>query len=311
MSVVRASHKAVLLVSSEAIDVQVAAVSVVGAVSAVCSAEETFLPILFDSEVEHSSLVSVVDACDASHIALSVVGLHLIDNLGRQVLQDKVAVVAEELFSINEDLTDVLAVERVASVLVLHDAWQLLDEILHHRPFWELEGISVVGHRIVDDGHLRQFAFHNGFSHNRRILSHHHIRHLVVARLLGQSEFELLRLEAHERHLKCVGGGRNSGQDELSVLLRRSAGNHRVALVVELHGSPFHRLQLVVLVDSAAYIKQHRLLLLGLNQGGSKQEQKRGNVSYCFTHHTKYDARNSKRFNRKAKEEACLKTCHA
>ena len=206
-------------------------------------------------EVEHRSLVPIVDACDASHVALSVVGLHLIDNFGRQVLQNQVAVVAEELLSVDQDLTDVLAVEGEVAVLVLHDSWQLLDEVFHHRAFRELEGIGVVGHRIVDDRHLRQLAFHDSLGHKGSILAHHHVGHLVVARLLGQRELELLRLEAHERHLKGVGGGRDGGQDELSVLLGCSAGNHRVALVVELHGCSLHRLQLVVLEDSAAYVK--------------------------------------------------------
>ena len=225
-SVACIAEAAVLLFADEAIHVHSPAITVVSAVGAACVAEETFLSVLFDSEVEDRSLVSVVDARDASHIALPVVSLYLIDNLGRQVLEDQIAVVAEELFSVNKDLTDILAVEREVSVLVLHDAGQLLDEVFHHRAVGKLEGVGVVGHRIVDDCHFRQFAFHNGLSHQGCIFAHHHVGHLVVAGLLGQGEFELLRLEAHERHLKRVGGGRNARQEELPVLLRHRASNH-------------------------------------------------------------------------------------
>ena len=300
LSVVRTSHKAVFFVTSEAVDVQVSAVSVVSAVSPVGSAKQTFLPVLLDSEVEHSPLVPVVNTCDSSHVALAVVSLHLIHDFGRQVLEHQIPVVAEELLAVHQNLTDVLAVESVVAVLVLNNSRQLLDEVFHHRTLGQFEGIRVIGHRIVYHRHFWQFALHNGFGHNRSILSHHHIRNLVVARLLRQDEFELLRLEAHERNLKGIGGSRNSGQDELSVLLSGGAGNHRVALVIELHSRPFHGVQLLVLVDSTADIKKHRLLLLGLNQGGSKQEQKAGNVSYFFTHHTIYDAPTRKRFKKAA-----------
>ena len=206
--VVGVTDEAVLLLTSEAVEVEVAVVAVVRAVGSVCSSEEAFLLVLLDGEVEDGPLVAVVDARDAGHVALPVVGLHLIDDFSGHVLQDHVAVVAEELLTIDEYLTDGLAVEREASVLVLHDAGQL-----HHR-------------------HLRQLAFHDGLRHHRRVFAHHDVGHLEVARLLGQRQLELLHLVAHERHLQRVCGRRDAGQQELAVLLRRGAGYHRVALVV-------------------------------------------------------------------------------
>ena len=246
------------------------------AVGSVCSSEEAFLLVLLDGEVEDGPLVAVVDARDAGHVALPVVGLHLIDDFSGHVLQDHVAVVAEELLSIDEYLTDGLAVEREASVLVLHDAGQLLDEVLHHRPFGQLEGVGIVGYRIIDHRHLRQLAFHDGLRHHRRVFAHHDVGHLEVARLLGQRQLEFLHLVAHERHLQRVSGRRDAGQQELAVLLRRGAGYHRVALVVELHGSPFHGLQRLVLEDRAAYVEEvcggGNSLSASLSQSGGRQQ---------------------------------------
>ena len=253
--IVCVAYEAEFLVSLEGVDVHAAVVSVVCAVGGVGVAEESFLFVFFDGDVEYGAFVAVVDACDACHVAFFVVGFDFVDDFGGYVLEYEVSVVAEELFSVHEYLADVFAVECESSVFVYDDARQFLDEFFHHGAFGQFEGVGVVGDGVVDYGHFWQFAFDYGFGHDGCVLAHHDVGYLEVAGALWQVEFELLCLEAHERYLQGVCGGGDAGQEVLAVLLGCGAGYHRVAFVVEFHGCAFHAVECFVFEDCAADIK--------------------------------------------------------
>ena len=201
MCVVSVANETELLVALERVDVRAAVVALMCTICSIDITEEPLFLVLLDGEVEYGPFVAVVDARDAGHIALSVVSLHFIDNLGGNVLEHQVAVVSEELLAVHKNLADVLAVEGIVAVIIYHDARQFLDEVFHHRAFRQFECIGIIGHRIVHNCHLRQFPFYDSFCHYCRILAHHDVCHLEIARALRQGQLELLLLKTHERYL--------------------------------------------------------------------------------------------------------------
>ena len=62
-----------------------------------CSKVDVTIPAilhsLLDSEVEHGFLFSVINARNTRQVALSIVGLHPINNLGRNILHRHLLIV--------------------------------------------------------------------------------------------------------------------------------------------------------------------------------------------------------------------------
>ena len=129
------------------------------------------------------------------------IGLHLIHNLRRYILQHQLLVVVEEHLTIYQNLLHFLAVVGNLAFVVNHDARQLLNQLFHHRAWRERERRCIVHHGVIHQRHLRQFAFHHRLCQQLGILLHQDILHLLVAALACQGEGKGLSLVAHVGHL--------------------------------------------------------------------------------------------------------------
>ena len=103
-------------------------------------AEESVHHSLLDAEVDDCFLLSVVNSGELGLLRFLLHDLHLIDNLGRDVLRREGRIVQEEGFSVDGYLADSLPVGCHASVLADFHARELLEEVLEHVVVSGLEG---------------------------------------------------------------------------------------------------------------------------------------------------------------------------
>ena len=78
---------------------------------------QTFVHTFLDTEVEHGFFLTILNAADTGEVALLVVGLDALNDVGGQVLQGCLRVACHELLTIDEDLLDLLTVDLDGSVV--------------------------------------------------------------------------------------------------------------------------------------------------------------------------------------------------
>ena len=103
-------------------------------------AEESVHHSLLDAEVDDCLLLSVVNSGELGLLRFLLHYLHLLDNLGRDVLRREGRVVQEEGFSVYGYLADSLSVGGHASVFADFHAREFLEKVLEHVVVSGLEG---------------------------------------------------------------------------------------------------------------------------------------------------------------------------
>ena len=115
---------------------------------------ETFVHTWFDTEVEHRLFLTVLDTTDAGEVALLIVGLDAVDDVGGQVLEGGLRVACHELLTIHEDLLHFLSVDLDGSVVIDLSTRETLHEFFHHRTFWRTEGTCIIHKGVGLQRHL-------------------------------------------------------------------------------------------------------------------------------------------------------------
>ena len=137
-------------------------VTAVGSDSEIDIGHETLVHTWFDTEVEHRFFLSVLDTTDTREVALLIVGLDAVDDVGGQVLEGGLRVACHELLAIHEDLLDFLSVDLDGSVVIDLGTRETLHEFFHHRTFWCTEGAGIIHKGVGLQRHLRGPCRHRG-----------------------------------------------------------------------------------------------------------------------------------------------------
>ena len=131
-----------------------ACITALGTGSQVDIGHHALVHTLLDTEIEHRLFLTVLDTRHASQIALLVVGLNAVDNIGRQILQGSLGIASHKLFTVDEDFLYLLTVNLnctiVAHLCTRYSSYQFL----YNRTFWCTESGS-----IIDEG----IGFHRYF----------------------------------------------------------------------------------------------------------------------------------------------------
>ena len=232
-------------------------------------AEPPLLHAGLHREVDHGLRVAVIEARKHGQIALLLVGLHLVDDLGRQVFGGRLGVVREELLAVDQYLFDLLSVHRHRALSAHLHARHLLQQILKHRPFGHLVRAGAILHRVVFDLHLHGAGRHDGFSQQHPVLGHRQPTH-VHGRLAARYVEPLVeRVEPDVRHVQQVVALPDAHQVEVPLAVRDGALHHRAVLDVQQpHGRHLDGLRRLARSDDCALDVdlRHR-------SGGSPQQQ--------------------------------------
>ena len=121
-----------------------------------------------DGEVDHRFLIAVVDAGEFGLLTLFLHHLHLLHQLGGNVLGGQLRVVQEESFAGDGDLGDGFAVGGDGAVFGHFNAGELLQKVHQHVVVADLKGRCVVFHRILlDDDRVTHCRNGGGIQHLR------------------------------------------------------------------------------------------------------------------------------------------------
>ena len=126
---------------------QVAGVAVVGAVAGVDGAEPAVVHAGLHGEVDYGFVFTIVYTRQAREVALAIDHLEFVHHIGGNIFRRHGGVVGEEIFSVDKDFLDFLAVGGDFSVGAHLDAREALEEIFDHRV-----GLSLISVGVVFDG---------------------------------------------------------------------------------------------------------------------------------------------------------------
>ena len=169
-------------------------------------------------KVDHGLLFAVVDAGEFCLLALFVHHLHLVDDIGGDVLAGELRVVKEEGFAAYGDFVDSFAVRGDAAVVAYLDAGKLLQKVFQHVVVGGFERRGVVFYRILlDDDRVahvgnRRPLKQNGIGCN---LEHSKVQILLYRNCLAES------LVAEEFRPKHVFGAAHAFENKLAVVARK------------------------------------------------------------------------------------------
>ena len=173
--------------------------------------------LLLQSDVDDVALgLQVLDAEPLVLVGLLVVDGDVLYGVGRQVFEHELAVVAEELLAVEEQVVDELALVVDAAVALQLNAWQLTDEGVEHGAFGQDEGIG-----IIDNGVALVVELHTG-GRNRHFGQHgrdgsqieRRQRPLVLATAYAlQLVVDVGRAVAHEADAEYVLGGQGGHRE--------------------------------------------------------------------------------------------------
>ena len=175
-------------------------------------------------DIEGLVPLAVVHARELGRVGELVVNLHALDGLGRQRLDGRRHILAEELLAVHEDFLDLLALGLHRAVRD-GDARHLLQQALDVGVGGHLEGPGIIAHRValLRGAHGLDLLDH-GLDLHARLELQHAERHLrrrdAEGRIEGVVAEERYRQsvlpvgERRNRHRSLVGGG------EILFLLR-------------------------------------------------------------------------------------------
>ena len=106
--------------------------------------EPTIVHTFLHGEVEHCFVFAIINTRDTAQVALAVVCLNPVDDIGWEILEGDVLVVDKEFFTIHEHLLHFLTIDFDGTIIVNRSTWKLLYEVLQHTTFMHAVCISIV-----------------------------------------------------------------------------------------------------------------------------------------------------------------------
>src|SRR6185312_7715850 len=136
--------------------------------------EKTFAPVLFKPDVDALGPRHVFNSREPGLVALAIEGLHLVDDIGGQVLSRGPGVTEKEFLPVEIDLVHFFALHRHVTVLVDVDPRQLTKQILQR-----CVGLGRVSACIKGNGIV-------AYDHRWDAGGDHHLHHGLVGTLHPQ-----------------------------------------------------------------------------------------------------------------------------
>ena len=118
--------------------------------------------LLLQVYIHHEGLVAKLLVDHLSAQTRLVIDLHILHHVGGQIVEHDLAVLGEEVLTVEEQTLHIFAVDIDAAVVLQFHAGQLTDKSIKHAAFGELErvGVEHEGVAFVVELHLRGLDHH-------------------------------------------------------------------------------------------------------------------------------------------------------
>ena len=128
--------------------------TVVGAHASPYVSHQTLLVLLFQPHIHHVLAVAHVAPHHFRVLAVAVEHLHLIDGIGRQILQGCLGVAGKEVFAIDEQTLNTSSVHFDFAITVQFCPRELCNQRIEHRAFSQFEGVGIEHDGVALHHHL-------------------------------------------------------------------------------------------------------------------------------------------------------------
>ena len=110
---------------------------------------------LLDTEVEHGFFLAILDTRNTGQIALLIVSLNAVDNIGRQVLDSGLGIASHELLTIYKNLLNLFTINLDSTVVAHLGTWQTLNQLLDNRALGSTECSCIIYKGVGLECYLR------------------------------------------------------------------------------------------------------------------------------------------------------------
>ena len=159
---------------------QSATVAVVRTYAYIGIEHKALVHTFLNAEVEHRLFLTIIDTADTCLVALHVVGLHTLYNIGGQVLQRCLGIACHKLLAIDHNLLHLLAIDGNLAVIVNLGTRQSFHQLLQHSTLRRSVGRSIIDKGVGLDNDLRRLTGHHGIVQHHGIGLHDHGAHVEV-----------------------------------------------------------------------------------------------------------------------------------
>ena len=164
---------------------------------------EAFVHTTLDAEVEHRLLLTIIDATYTRQVTLLVVGLHPLNDRGRQILHSRLGVTRHELLTIDHDFLYLLTIDSNLTIVIDLSTRQTLHQLFDHRTLGGAVCRGVIYEGVGLQRYLGSLSGHGGTLQHDGIGLHGQLAHRQV--LVGTYRHTLgIRLETHTGNLKDI-----------------------------------------------------------------------------------------------------------
>ena len=164
---------------------------------------ETFVHTTLDTKIEHRLLLTIIDTADTCQVTLLVVGLHPLNDRGRQVLHSRLGIARHELLAIDHDFLYLLTIDSNLTIVIDLSTRQTLHQLFDHGTLGGAVCRGVIYEGVGLQRYLGSLSGHGGTLQHDGIGLHGQLTQRQV--LVGTYRHTLgIRLEAHTGNLKDI-----------------------------------------------------------------------------------------------------------
>ena len=203
--------------------------------------EQSLVHAGFQSEVEHGLLVAVIDTRNASEVALLVISLDTVDDVGGKVLHCCLGVAHHEFLSVHFYLLNFLAVDGYLAVVAHLCARQTLHKFFDGGAFGCAERRGIIYKGVFLERNLGCIGCYGGSLQGYSRRCEHYVadRNIVV---VADRHVAVEGLVAYIGELQYVLSVFRSGDAECSIGIGHAAFDIRTVLAQQLYGCLLHTL---------------------------------------------------------------------
>ena len=165
--------------------------------------QESFVHSLLDTEVQHCLFLTIINASHPCEVTLFVIGLHLLYNRSRKILQRCLCVACHEFLTVHHYLLYLLTIDGNLSAIINLCSRQAFHEFLYHRTFWCSVGSSIINEGILLYHHLCCNTIGNNLLQQYSISFHIHFSEGKVI-VVADSDVSRHCLVTDDTHLEDI-----------------------------------------------------------------------------------------------------------